>query len=222
MYHHGSGETVGALLGDALKADVVSRLLADGYLLSESTAANNNWGNQAALDAYGGVLAYVNANYSPARWAIFSQSMGGLTGLKMASTRPAGLVGWFGIYPVCSLANMFGNNAGTYAPAIRSAYGIAANGSDYSTLTSGHDPVLFSGSLYSRLPMRFWASYSDTVVSRAANSDAMQTLVSGSLAEQTVVTCSGNHGDPSHFNAQGVADFLDRAFVTRTIGQRRL
>lgn len=222
MYHHGSGEAVGSLLGDALKANVVARLLSDGYLLSESTAANNNWGNQAALDAYEAVLAYVNANYSPTKWAIFSQSMGGLTGLQMASARPVNLVAWFGIYPVCNLANMFGNNAGTYASAIRSAYGIEANGSDYSSLTSGHDPALYSGTLYARLPMRFWASYSDTVVGRTANSDSMQTLVAGSLAESTIVTCTGDHGHTSHFDPQGVSDFLERAFTARTTGQRRL
>ena len=220
VYHHGSGENAASLTGDVLKADVVTRLLADGYLLASSDAAGNNWGNQAGLDAYSALQDYLVANYAPTKTAIFSQSMGGLTGLLTAANGLPGLCAWFGIYPVCSLSSMFALNAGTYAAAIRTAYGIAANGSDYSTKTAGHDPVLVSPSLFTFLPMRFWASPDDTVVEKTTNSDAMKTNVTESKAESEVIICSGDHGDQSHFSPQNVSDFLARAFIGRTLAQR--
>jgi hypothetical protein len=218
VYHHGVGETAASLTSDPLKAGVVNRLLSDGYLVASSSAAGDNWGNQAGLDAYEALQAYLVTNYAPAQTAIFSQSMGGCTGLLTAAA--GGFVAWFGIYPVCSLSNMFGGNGGTYASSIRTAFGIAGDGSDYSTKTSGFDPLLLSASLYNRLPMRFWSSSGDTVVTKAGNSDLMALHVAGSKAESTNVACTGNHGDPSHFDPQGVSDFLDRAFVPRSNAYR--
>jgi len=220
VYHHGVGETAESLTGDSLKADVLARLLSDGYLVASSDAAGNNWGNQAGLDAYSALQALLVSNYAPTKTAIFSQSMGGCTGLLTAAAGFAGLCAWFGIYPVCSLSSMFAANAGSYAAQIRSAYGIAGDGSDYASKTSGYDPLLKSAALYSRLPMRFWASPADTVVNKTSNSDAMSGQLSGSLAEADVVLCSGDHGDPTHFRPQDVSDFLARAFVSRTTAYR--
>lgn len=220
VYHHGAGETAASLTSDTLKAGVLARLLSDGYLVASSDAAGENWGNQAGLDAYSALQSHLVTNYAPTKTAIFSQSMGGCTGLLTAAAGFTGLCAWFGIYPVCSLSNMFGSNAGTYAGAIRTAYGIAANGSDYASKTSGFDPLLKSASLFGRLPMRFWSSSGDTVVTKVANSDAMASLVSGSKAESGNVVCTGDHGHTSHFDPQGVSDFLARAFVARTASHR--
>jgi hypothetical protein len=218
IYHHGAGETAASLTTDTRKTDVVNRITDDGYLMASSTAAGNNWGNQAGLDAYAALEAYIATNYAPTATAIFSQSMGGCTGLLTASQ--GGYAGWFGIYPVCSLADMFDGNAGSFAADIRTAYGIAANGSDYSTKTAGFDPALLSSSLFDRLPMRFWASAGDTVVNKAANTDAMRAVVAGSMAESDLTVCTGDHGDASHFVPQEVSDFLARCFVARTMSHR--
>lgn len=218
VYHHGVGENYTHLTSDSLKADVVARLLSDGYLVASSSAAGDNWGNQAGLDAYAALQTYLVTNYAPTKTAIFSQSMGGCSGLLTAAT--GDYVAWFGIYPVCSLANMFGSNAGTYASSIRTAFGIASNGSDYSTKTSGFDPLLLSASAFDRLPMRFWSSSGDTVVTKAGNSDLMAAHVAASKAESANIACTGNHGDTSHFDPQGVSDFLARAFVDRTSAYR--
>ena len=216
VYHHGVGETAASLTGDSLKAGILTRLLSEGYLVASSDAAGNNWGNQAGLDAYSALQAYLVTNYAPSKTAIFSQSMGGCTGLLTAANGFAGLCAWFGVYPICSLSALFASNAGTYAWQIRDAFGIASNGSDYAAKTAGFDPLLRSASQFAGLPMRFWASAADSVVVKVSNSDAMCTLVQSSKQESDVVVCSGDHGDPSHFSPQGVSDFLARAFVSRT------
>ncbi len=376
IYHHGVGETAASLTSDLLKAGLVAQITSDGYLLASSTAASENWGNQAGLDAYVALQTYLIAHYAPSKTAIFSQSMGGCTGLlTVASGAIAGLCGWFGVYPVCNLANMFAGNAGTFAGAIRTAYGIASDGSDYAlktgapnvglasngatavasstistsfpasstilgnrkgagfgsgsggwndgtigtfddwlevdfnasysisevdvfgvqdnytspiepfigqtstlyglkdfdlqywdgaawvTLPGGaitgnnqvwrqltftpvstskirvlvhatqdgsysrvtslegwsvgnnHNALLVPAAAYTGIPMRFYASYSDTVVNRTANTDAFVTHVSAVVPESTVITCTGDHGDPSHFQPSDVSAFLARCFA---------
>lgn len=216
VYHHGVGEDHTAITSDTLKADVVDRLLADGYIVAGSNAAGENWGNQASLDAYAALQALLVADYAPTKTAIFSQSMGGCSGLLTAAS--GGFAAWFGIYPVCSLAAMYA--AGGFAGAIRTAFGIAGDGSDYASKTAGYDPALKSAALFNQLPMRFWASAADTVVGKTTNTDAMKTLVAASKAESEVIVCSGNHGHASHFDPQGVSDFLSRAFVARSSAHR--
>ena len=115
IYHHGVGETYASLTTDTRKTGVINRLTDDGYIVASSSAAGDNWGNQAGIDAYEALRSYLVTNYAPSKFVLFSQSMGGCTGLLMASNGFTGLAGWFGIYPVCSLSSMFANNAGTYA-----------------------------------------------------------------------------------------------------------
>lgn len=214
VYHHGVGEDASSLTSDTLKAGVLAQMLADGYMVSSTDGGGQNWGNQAGLDSYLALDAYLASNHAPTKTVVFSQSMGGCTGLlTVASNKITTLKGWFGIYPVCSLANMFGSNAGTFASAIRTAFGIASDGSDYSTKTSGHDALLKSAGAFAGIAMRFYASPDDTVVAKTANTDAFHSLVSGVTPESAVIVCSGDHGDPSHFQPSDLAAFLARTFA---------
>lgn len=209
-YHHGAGETYTAVLADSLKAGVVDALLAAGYVVAGSTAGGENWGNQSGMDAYYRLHCYALLNYRVRGVLALSQSMGGLTGLLCLRDQRVPYKGWYGIYPVCSLADMFAANAGTYAGPIRSAHGIASDGSDYAAKTAGHDPLTYTAADFPAVGIRLTASYSDTVVSRAANGDALASLLSATAAECSVVAASGNHGDSSHFLPSDTVDFFDR------------
>lgn len=120
--------------------------------------------------------------------------------------------GWLGSVPVCNLADMFGANAGTYAAGIRTAYGIAANGSDYATLTDGHDPVLLDPEVYAGMGMMFISSPSDTIVDEAENSETMFDLVNGVAYEATHLHHTGDHGDVSSYEValDNAIDFFAR------------
>lgn len=122
--------------------------------------------------------------------------MGGVSGLLTARYRTNYVVGWMGTYPVCSLSNLY--SLGTYTADMRAAYNIAPDGSDYAIKTAGHDPVLLSPSTWNGLRMRMWASYSDAAVPRAQNEDVLKSLADGHATEDTIVTTTGNHGDPSN------------------------
>lgn len=209
IYHHGSSEDEGAWTDDALKAALRGALLAEGHILAASNAHGNNWGSAAALADYLALYTDAVTRYDVIKVVFLSQSMGGLSGLLCVADGTIPVAGWYGIYPVCSLADMWADGLGTYADAIKAAYGIAPDGSDYVAKTAGHDPLLLAGSLYD-IPMRFTASPDDTVVDKTANSDAMSALVADYTPEETVVACTGNHGNPSHFQPDDVIAFIDR------------
>lgn len=222
IYYHGRTELASHLTSDTDKAGVVTRLTDDGYIVAASDAAGDNWGNQASQTAYDALKTYLDSNYAPSAYAYWAQSMGGLSALNMIANGAA-VAGFYGAFPACSLSNMFNGNVGaTYPPSIRTAYGIASDGSDYSSKTSGFDPLLQSASVYLRVPMRFVASSSDVSVTKTDNSDAMSAHVAGQLAEHDVITHTGVHGDASVHKPQDISDFMARCFVARSSPQRRM
>jgi len=207
IYHHGSGENQTSMRTDTRKTTIKEAMLNDGYTIASSNAHGSNWGNPASVDDYETLVAYMLANYTFTHVLHLSQSMGGLSGLTTVAGGVAQADGWAGIYPACNLADIYG--IGVYASAIDTAYGIPGTG-DYATQTAGSDPVLRAASAFTGIPMRFYASPSDTVTPKATNSDEMAALVAAETPEETVVACTGPHGDASHFQPSDLLDFWDR------------
>lgn len=208
IYHFGMGETSTAPMTDTRKNALIEAVRVAGYIVASTSDHGNNCGNAAGLADYIELLNYCVDIWKVNRIIHLSQSMGGLSGLLTASNRTLPVRGWAGIYPVCNLQNFHDNV--TFTADVRTAYGIAGDDSDYATKTAGHDPVLLSASLYGGLRMRFYASPDDVVVPKVDNSDVMSALVAGKAAENTIVVCSGDHGDPSHFQSADLISFLDR------------
>ena len=207
IYHHGVGEGGDAITADALKLATVQELTIAGYIVAGSAAYGENLGNSNSLTAYVDLYTYVTETYNVTRTVAWSQSMGGMSGLLSISDGSIPYVGWLGTYPVCDLRWMYDNG---YSTEIKTAYGIASDGSDYATETSGHDPLLLLGTEFDDLRMRFYASASDSVVSKEHNSDEMAVLVTDHAVEHVVVVCTGNHGDTSHFQSEDYISFFDR------------
>lgn len=211
LYHHGAGESQTGITADSLKTGIVTRLTDDGWIVASSNAGGDNWGNDASLTAYLALQTYIEANYTVSALAFFSQSMGGLSGLRAAASGSyPKLRAWFGIYPACDVLSVYDANAGFQA-AILSAWG-AANRAALVTALSGKNPTGLTGSAFAGLSMRFYCSNQDTVVTKAANSDVMLPVVAGGGARaEPLAVCSGAHGDASHFQPADVAAFLGRA-----------
>lgn len=207
IYHGGMGETMSAPRTDTRKQALIQSVLDAGYIVAASNAHGNNWGNDSALADYVELHDYVQTCLNVSRVVLLSQSAG-VSGLLTAADRPFTVKGWAGIYPVCDLRAMY--DAGTFTDYIKSAYSIAGDGSNYSTQTDGHDPVLRPAADFAGLRMRFYASADDTVVPGGTHSDVMAALVNGVATENTVVACTGDHGDASHFQAEDLISFFDR------------
>lgn len=211
VYHSGSGEDYQAVITDSLKSAVINALFAAGYYIA-GVSVGDNWGNQDAIDTYNDLHSQIDVDYAIDRTGFLSQSMGGLSGLLCLAGGTINANAWYGIYPVCDLRNIY--DLGAFAGAIRTAYGIEPGGSDYNALTAGHDPILKSASEFPLIRYRFTASSSDTSVPKVDNSDDFSALIASRGIEETVVAASGNHGDPSHFNAADVVAFFNRATET--------
>lgn len=205
QYYHGAGETETAWTTEAVKFGVRESLLAQGHILSASAAADENWGNTAGINAYVAQYADAITRFTINKTVGFSESMGGLAGQLIIAGNLVPLHSWYGIYPVCNLANMY---AGTFQTEINTAYNIPAGGT-YAVQTAGHDPVLLPGSDFT-IRMRFTSSSGDTTVNKAANAVQMQTLVAPTAAESVLLNTIGNHGDASNFIPYDVVNFFAR------------
>ena len=139
------------------------------------------------------------------------QSMGGLVALLLLSGGLVPALGAAMIEPVTNLANMY---AGTYQAAIKGAYGIAADGSDYAAKTAGHDPNLLANTKWAGKWFLFIASAGDNTVSKANNTDAFRTLIAGHVREAGLILATGDHGNASEFNAQALSAFYAYAFAS--------
>lgn len=204
---HGAGEIETAWTADALKAGLREALLAQGHILSATAAAGENWGNQAGLNAYVAQYADAISRFSISKTVGFSQSMGGLCGQLIISGNLIPWRGWYGIFPVCSLANMYGAGSGTFATEINTAYGCTTG--TYAALTAGHDPLLTTASNYT-MRMRYTASAGDTTVNKAANETPMQAQVAPFALESFLLNTIGNHGDASNFIPYDMVNFYAR------------
>ena len=215
IYAHGAGETERGMLTDSLKSATVTAMINAGYILAGSAAhGTQNWGNQASVDDYADLYNYCAQNYNVGKVIVWGQSMGGLDSLlTLAENKVPNVVGWIGTYPVCNLANLY--SLGTYTGAINTAYAITGTApATYANQTYGHDPSLKWGAAFRSLPMRFYASPGDSVVPKANNTDVLAALVTTSSREHSVVVCSGNHGDPSHFQPSDYLAFMSRCLAS--------
>lgn len=217
LYTHGLGEDQTGLLTETVKQACVLALLNAGYILVSSNARGNDFGTQAAVDDYAAAAKYVRDNYNVSGVAIWAQSMGGLTGLMaVTQNKIPGLVGLLATYPICSLSANYTTAGGTnYSSYINTCFGITGSGiATYANKTYGNDPILKPASAFRHLPMRFYASASDTVVLKSVHTDVMQAIVAGSCRESDIVVCSGTHGDSSHFDPTSYLAFFARCFAT--------
>lgn len=216
FYNHGASGDREALFTTYL-VDVAETLLENGFIVAGISAGSQNWGNDSALSAYISAHSYLTSTYNIDQTVLVGQSMGGLSSLlTLANKSIPNISGWLGIYPVCDLENMYYTTF--YGGLIDGAYGTGS----YASIPAGHNPMTKTSSLFD-VPMRFYASAGDTAVAKTPNSDSMATKVAAYAPEYEVVVCSGNHGDPSHFQPDDVLDFMQRVtdfFFKSSTGRR--
>jgi hypothetical protein len=201
IWYHGLGDNVNTFVNDVNCRSVVNALTSAGYIVASGQFHDNNWGNQNCLNDSVNLYSSIAATLAIGKTIQLGVSMGGFgSTLSYLSGNFPRSVGWIGIYPAVNLANMYSLNRGS----VETAYGIDSSGSDYASKTSGHDPVLFSTPSFSGFNLKSYASPDDVAVPKSLNADALYTLALGQAATDSVVVCSGGHGDPSHYQPASV------------------
>jgi hypothetical protein len=197
LYCHGFNEDHHAPITDTLKMDTINAFLEQGWAVLSGLNEGNNWGNQASIDDYYAMLAWGRTLYNFTDVSIFAQSMGGCCGFQLFMTDTQ-FDKFIGMYPVTNLAWCYNSGGATFKNSIKTAYGISDD-SEYAAKTAGHDPVLLDGALLAGRKMQLIASEGDLVVNKDNNTDLFITNF-GAIADIILVTATGTHGDPSHFD----------------------
>lgn len=106
---------------------------------------SDSWGNATAQADVLDLYALLSSRSTITKVVLIGGSMGGIAAANIAAAGTlTNLSGVYCIDAALSLSAMFAANAGTYSASIRTGYGIAADGSDYASKTSGFDPLLKS------------------------------------------------------------------------------
>jgi hypothetical protein len=187
---------------------LIRAVINEGWAFAASIMHGDSWGNAASQTDLYDLYVKVHSMQPVSKVLLAGGSMGGLaSALSVPAATIPNIKGVAGIDAVFNLANMYAN--ATYTGSIKTAHGIASDGSDYASKTAGFDPVLRSASNFTGVRWRFYASANDTAVNKAANADQMATLVAAAPEAQVVTHTS------SHLSSAGVrpADFI--AFAKR-------
>lgn len=183
---HWASNTNGKAVADAFTAA--------GYIVvaAANTANVSTWGAQAGLDAYYSAYQYLKARYPLGPIVFYGNSMGGIESLlSLAERRIPGVVAWIGTVPTANLAENYAN--ALFTATIKTAYGIAADGSDYAAKTVDHDPMLKGGSAFRGVPMYALVATDDTSVTPSANWQSFAPLVTPYAKEVVTVNVTGGH-----------------------------
>lgn len=201
IYCHGQGDTEDHILPatrPTAVGPVIKALVDAGYLVVASDFAGPiNWGYPAAVAAFEDLYRHLRDKWPLAPIGVLANSMGSTVSLNTIARRKVpGITCWYGIQPACNLAAAY---AGAFTSVIKTAYGIAADGSDYAAKTAGYDPMTREGWEFRGLPMRVVASPADTAVPKAQHADVLVAKVQPYAQAISMLVVSGGHSDPSHF-----------------------
>ena len=200
VYTHGSGEHVENIFRDPKKEAVFKTLLGAGYAIATTDAHGDNWGS-AASERDQLALVRELRERGLGDFYVLALSMGGFNGLQLLDDVP--VKAWAGIFPACHLRSIY--DRGAYPGQIRTAY--ERTGPRLGDLMARRSPVDFDPP--DGLPMRFWASPGDRVLSKRENTDRCAALARERGARVEVTTTTGDHGDPSNYDAAGVLRLFD-------------
>lgn len=183
----------------------------EGWICAASNMHGDQWGNATAQTDLLNLYNYVHSRWPVGKVILVGGSMGGLaTANAVAADTVPNVVGAATLDGVLSLSSIHANS--TYTTSVRTAYGIAADGSDYGAKTAGFDPMLTAASAFTDTRWRFYGGDADVTVPPASHMDPFAARL-GAAPEATVLRHSRTHLSPD--GAWG-ADFA--AFVHRCIG----
>ncbi len=206
LYLHGFNQDANTMLSGGY-GEVEALLVKSGYVVIGMTNTTQNcYGNaQCSVDVAAVSALYQSTLSLQTRPYVLADSMGGFTALNAISAGaivPRAVVGW------CINTDLAWDyvSGGAAAP-VTADYDISA-AHPYAVATAGYDPMLQSSSVYATIPFALWSSYSDTVVSRAVNSDRFAVMINQGGGSVVVHTSSGEHLDASNFDPAAVVAFF--------------
>lgn len=192
-------------------------LVASNYTVLSSAlgGGDGTWGSPFSVQSIENALQWYRARFAYSNLYLIGDSAGGPTVLNFIASHQEKVSGVVLHYPVCAISNMYvsGWNAN-----IDTAFG-GGSSSEF----QGMDPLYRDPRFFYGVPMRIYASSSDTIVSKALNSDLLVAKLGGTVnanvtnaafsPEVDEIATSGNHGDDSNFQVANDVAFFNRCLT---------
>lgn len=194
---HGNGSDENHFADNSNGKEAGNAFLAAGYAtISAAAASLTTWGNAASTSAYVAAYRFFRDRYSLGPVLMYSNSMGAIESLNaLADGRIPGVVGWATTHPAISLKSAYDDLFSVgFTALIKTAYGIAADGSDYASKTAGRDAMLLEPGLSFRgVPM--WVLYAtdDAAVDQSRNAIPFVAKIQAIGVDIEVQTTTGGH-----------------------------
>jgi len=177
MLFHGNGTNERSWATNANYDKISKAFVADGFIVISAAVSGSysTWGNISAQACYYSAYRTLMQNYNISAFSVFANSMGGIEFFNTLISENLGVPCCFvGTSPTANLLSCY--NSSTLTSSIKSAYGIASDGSDYATKTSGFDPVLKRPDELLGIPQLWLTASDDTIVLPSENRDIMMKL----------------------------------------------
>lgn len=188
--HNNSGTAI-SLASDVRSKPLMDALASAGYIVASALASGSAWGNDTSRAQYVALYEFVRAHYGISGVALIGQSMGGQTCLNLLPRREIpNVTAYLSIAGVANLDELHAD--ATYTAAIRTALGVASDGSDYETKTAGYRPEDRAGWEFRGVPMMFVHSPTDAVCS-LSSVQAVAAKAAPFAPEAAVVQSTGAH-----------------------------
>lgn len=178
----------------------------DGIIWARCNFEGDHYGSPKAMQDVGNVYTQACKLAPIGGVMLLGNSMGGMGALNALLTGVVpGVLGMYLTDPVCNLWDRYNS---TRQGLIQTAYGIASNGSDYSTKTAGYDPMLRHWTDFRGTPVYCIASTGDDLVPIATNAQMLYDTFSQHLDFTLDVHTTAGHGAADRFDPIALRDFI--------------
>ncbi|MCZ1070823.1 hypothetical protein [Rhodococcus sp. A5(2022)] len=189
VWFHGQSGTVDTRMNE----DWLNALRAQGWAVASGDLGGDAWGNQDAITAASALTEWATDQAGVPVRLLVAGSMGALTSLNALTHGAIAADCWYGTMPVLDQSTV--GNVPESSDQLRKAFGGSIPG-EFTPAESSLPPLRY----------RVLASPEDTWVPKTSNADLLADLVP-ETANVTTLEVSGEHGDPSHFDADDLAAF---------------
>ncbi|TFV59921.1 alpha/beta hydrolase [Mycobacterium sp. PS03-16] len=196
VFFHGLDHQEYSLIEDEPHQELTETLVNAGFAVVASKAGGNAYGNSASQRNYRELAKEAVEHYRVANVFLLAESMGAIAAANLlASGDPPQMLGLAAISPVLNLAH----------PPAEHREAIALSFPDKSI--ESVDPIGLPTDNFQSKKIRIYASPEDPLVSRDANALAFQARF-GQVADISMVSCTGPHGDPSCVQADDLVKWF--------------
>lgn len=196
IFFHGLDNQEYSLIADEPHKKLTDKLVNAGFAVIASKAGGNAYGNPASQRNYRELARQAVEHYRVENVFLLAESMGAIAAANLlASGDPPKVLGLAAISPVLNLAN----------PPSEHQEAVELSFPDQSV--ESVNPINLPAQEFQGKRMRIYASPEDSLVTSDVNALAFQARF-GDVADISVVSCTGPHGDPSCIQPDDIAKWF--------------